>query len=72
MAIRTDEIRVIHVLNAAEKWRAQPGYGGFHDSNRYDVLIDGQHYPPKAIVGIAHYQVHTGASERAASGCRRV
>lgn len=60
MAIQSDEIGAIHILKAAKKWRAEPDYGGFRDSNRYDVVIDGEHYPPKAIVGIAHEMAGKG------------
>ena len=42
-----------HVKEAARTWRDNPGYGGFRESRQYDVIIDGQPYPPKAIVAIA-------------------
>ncbi|TDR04458.1 HNH endonuclease [Paraburkholderia silvatlantica] len=55
MAIRTKrrEFSRHHVLAAARKWEEQPGYGGFQTSRHYDVVINGKHYPPKAIVAIA-------------------
>jgi len=43
-----------HVVDAAKKWRQQPGYGGFGSSRHYDVVIEGEHFPPKAIVAIAN------------------
>ena len=60
MAIQRYDIRRIHIRKAAKKWRAEPGYGGFRDSNRYDVVIDGEFYPPKAIVGIAYEMAGKG------------
>jgi hypothetical protein len=47
-------IRAHHVLKAAQKWREQNGYGGFRPSRHYDVIIEGEHFPPKAIVAIAN------------------
>jgi hypothetical protein len=42
------------VLKAAQKWREHDGYGGFRASRHYDVVIEGEHFPPKAIVAIAN------------------
>lgn len=53
MAINVDAIEEQHVLQAAARWRQQPGYGGFRESTLYDILIEGEPYPPKAIVAIA-------------------
>src|SRR5579864_5223018 len=47
-------IKAHHVLKAAQKWREQTGYGGFRPSRHYDVIIQGEHFPPKAIVAIAN------------------
>lgn len=54
MAISNDQMRSHHVFAAARKWREEPGYGGFKPSRHYDVVIEGEHYPPKAIVAIAN------------------
>lgn len=43
-----------HVVKAARIWKRDHGYGGFRDSIRYDVIINGEHFPPKAIVAIAN------------------
>lgn len=53
MAINIDHIEKRHVLAAADRWRREPGYGGFAESKRYDILIEGRPYPPKAIAAIA-------------------
>jgi putative restriction endonuclease len=53
MAISTEGVERSHVLNAAMRWDANPGYGGFGKSKRYDILIDGRPYPPKAIMALA-------------------
>jgi putative restriction endonuclease len=53
VAIVMDGVRKKHVVDAAARWRAEPGYGGFRDSTRYDILIKGRPYPPKAIAAIA-------------------
>lgn len=46
-------IRASHIRKAAASWDAGEAKG-FRQSLRYDVLIKGRPYPPKAIVGIAH------------------
>lgn len=43
-----------HICAAANFWDANPGYGGFKPSRRYDVIVNGKFYPPKAIVSISH------------------
>lgn len=43
-----------HVLRAARIWKKDHGHGGFRDSIRYDVVINGEHFPPKAIAAIAN------------------
>ncbi|KIG10928.1 HNH endonuclease [Caballeronia concitans] len=53
MAINIDGVGKEHVVEAAARWRAEPGYGGFGESTRYDILIEGRSYPPKAIAAIA-------------------
>jgi len=35
-------------------WRDEPRRNGFLGSRRYDVIIDGKPYPPKAIVAYAN------------------
>lgn len=42
-----------HVERAAEKWARNPGYGGFGNAKRYEVVIKGRAFPIKAIVAIA-------------------
>lgn len=46
-------IRASHIRKAAARWNEGLATG-FRQSLRYDVLIKGRPYPPKAIVGIAH------------------
>lgn len=53
MAISTEGIRRSHVLRAAKRWDANPGYGGFGKSTLYDILVEGNPYPPKAIMALA-------------------
>lgn len=43
-----------HVREAAKIWRKEGGFLNFKNSTRYDVIIDGKPYPPKAISSIAH------------------
>jgi putative restriction endonuclease len=43
-----------HVDQAAKIWQKQPGIRGFRDSRNYSVIIDGNPYPPKAIISIAN------------------
>ncbi|WP_082552054.1 HNH endonuclease [Massilia sp. Root351] len=47
------QVRAHHVEEAAKFWSLNPGYKGFRDSTRYDVIINGESYPPKAIVSIS-------------------
>jgi len=42
------------VKQAARMWRDEPRRNGFLGSRRYDVIIDGKPYPPKAIVAYAN------------------
>lgn len=42
-----------NVKMAASIWRREPGYGGFQDGRRYEIVIGGRGYPVKAIVAIA-------------------
>ncbi|MCA8426885.1 HNH endonuclease [Burkholderia seminalis] len=53
MAISTDGVERRHVIRAARRWDEHPGYGGFGKSTRYDILIKGNPYPPKAIIALA-------------------
>ena len=48
------------VIGAAEFWKKNPGYHGFRDSTKYDVIIEGQAYPPKAIIAISHEKAKLG------------
>lgn len=43
-----------HVLRAARIWKKDHGHGGFRDSVRYDVVINRERFPPKAIAAIAN------------------
>lgn len=43
-----------NIESAAKFWRKNLGYRGFRESVHYDVIINGEPYPPKAIVSIAH------------------
>ena len=49
-----EKIRRSHVREAARFWRDQASYLPFHNSRSYDVIVDGDHYPPKAISSKAH------------------
>ena len=49
-----EKVKESHVRRAAEIWRKEGGFRNFRDSTRYDVIIDGKPYPPKAISSIAH------------------
>lgn len=53
MTINIDRVEKKHVVEAVARWRAEPGYGGFRESTRYSILINGRAYPPKAIAAIA-------------------
>jgi len=44
-----------HVEDAARIWIAEPKWGGFGNSTRYDVRIGRGRYPPKAICAIANW-----------------
>lgn len=47
------EVRAHHVEEAAKFWNLNPGYKGFRDSTTYDVIINGEPFPPKAIISIS-------------------
>lgn len=49
-----DKITKAHVRKAAQQWRKDGGFLNFRNSIRYDVIIDGRPYPPKAISSIVH------------------
>ncbi|KVG57514.1 hypothetical protein WS79_01230 [Burkholderia territorii] len=42
LAINIDGVEKEHVVEAAARWSAEPGYGGFGESTRYDILIEGR------------------------------
>lgn len=48
------KVRAANIRAAAKFWEKNRGYRGFRKSLHYDVIIDGEHFPPKAIVSIAH------------------
>lgn len=48
------KVNASHVRRAAKLWAADGGFLNFHNSTRYDVIIDGNPFPPKAIASIAH------------------
>lgn len=51
--LKKNEIRPEHIEQAALFWERNPHYHGFRESTKYDVIISGKPYPPKAIVAIA-------------------
>jgi putative restriction endonuclease len=51
-----DAIQTKHVIAAAVQWARDGKYLTFHESTRYDVLIGGKRYPPKAICSIAVFK----------------
>ena len=53
-----DRITEEHVRRAAFLWRTRKRTLGFRESSTYDVYIDGQPYPPKAICALA-YEIAT-------------
>lgn len=48
------KVSAAHIKAAAKFWKKNPGYRGFREGQNYDVIINGEPYPPKAIVSIAH------------------
>lgn len=48
------KVKKSHVRKAAEIWRKEGGFRNFRNSTKYDVIIDNNPYPPKAISSIAH------------------
>ena len=58
MAISTEGIQRIHVLRAAKRWDANPGYGGYGKSTLYDILVEGNPYR-QGRSGI--WPIHDGA-----------
>ena len=54
-----DLVQDSHILEAARKWDAGINPYRFGKSVKFDVLINGKLYPPKAICGIA-YELVTG------------
>lgn len=61
---KPEEVLKSHVRKAAQIWRKEGGLLNFRNSTKYDVIIDGKPYPPKAISSIAH-QLATKNSLRA-------
>ncbi|VVG72082.1 hypothetical protein PAP18089_03074 [Pandoraea apista] len=43
-----------HVIQAAKIWERDPSYKRFAQSTKYDVIIGGVPYPPKAIIAISN------------------
>jgi hypothetical protein len=43
-----------HFHQAARNWRLHGAPSGFRDSQDWDVLVEGQRFPPKAITAMAH------------------
>ena len=52
-----------HVQEAAKIWR-EDGYLKFKHSTRYDVIIGGEPYPPKAITGKTLYHEEFAGSKK--------
>ncbi len=55
---KPEKVLKSHVRKAAKIWCKEGGYLNFRNSTKYDVIIDGKPYPPKAISSIA-YQLAT-------------
>lgn len=51
---KPEKVLKSHVRKAAQIWRKEGGFLNFRNSTKYDVIIDGAPYPPKAISSIAH------------------
>lgn len=49
-----ENITAEHIREAAKQWDKNGGFKDFKPSLKYDVIIDGKRYPPKAISSIAH------------------
>ncbi|RFP29804.1 HNH endonuclease signature motif containing protein [Duganella sp. BJB476] len=49
-----EQVQKKHVKQAAKIWRTKSGYLNFKNSTKYDVIVGGKPYPPKAISSIAH------------------
>lgn len=43
-----------NVRDAVAIWTKNPRHGGFKQSRKFDVEVDGVRYPPKAIIAIAY------------------
>jgi hypothetical protein len=54
MVILKKRFTKTQVHKAAKLWDANPGIRGFRKSTRYEVIIEGKTYPPKAIISIAN------------------
>lgn len=57
--LHLDKVKNTHVKKAAKFWAQQENFLPFHNSNSYDVIIEGKPYPPKAISSKA-YEIATG------------
>lgn len=57
---KSRHVRAHHVEEAAKFWSQNPGYKGFRESVKYDVIINGKPFPPKAIVSISHELAQLG------------
>ncbi|PEH40464.1 HNH endonuclease [Burkholderia gladioli] len=53
MEIDSSRVFAQHVRRAAAFWRSNQGYHGFQNARHYEVEIDGERYPIKAITAIA-------------------
>jgi predicted HNH restriction endonuclease len=51
---KPDAVKKEHVIQAAEYWLKQDSYSPFYNSRNYDVVINNELFPPKAIVSKAH------------------
>jgi len=54
MVILEKRFTKTQVLKAAKLWDENPGLRGFRQGTRYEVIIEGKAYPPKAIISIAN------------------
>ena len=63
MALKLPELQVEHIKAAIQSLDDGVQHG-FGDSTKYDLVVDGKRYPPKAVVGIASRASITGFFER--------
>ncbi|CAM5797783.1 hypothetical protein [Rhizobacter fulvus] len=50
------QLQIQHVIAAVQRVDAGEG-GGFSESTKYDLLLNGKRYAPKRVVGLALYEL---------------